>query len=298
VRVCGVRLGVLILPEHADLDGLRTWQRLEELGVGQAWTFDHLSWRTLRDRPWYDALTLLAAVAAGTRRMTLGTLVTTPNFRHPVVAAKQVMTLDRLSGGRFVLGLGAGAGGPDATVLGGDPAPDGPARAERFAEFVELLDELLRRPVTTRRGRHFAAVDTRMVPGCVQRPRVPFAIAAAGRRGMRLALRHAGIWVSNGGPRYHPEMTEAAVFAGMRAELDRLAEACAEAGGDPAELRRLVFISRVVPDVHTSAERLRDVVGRCAELGFTDVVVGYPRPGGGVQAGDPAKFERMLSRLG
>jgi alkanesulfonate monooxygenase SsuD/methylene tetrahydromethanopterin reductase-like flavin-dependent oxidoreductase (luciferase family) len=153
------------------------------LGIGHAWVFDHHSWRTLRDRTWYDSLTLLTAVAGITDRIRLGTMVTTPNFRHPVVLAKQVMTLDEVSGGRFVFGVGAGAAGPDALLLGG-PELSGQDRATRFAEFVELSDLLLRNQVTNYAGQHFTAVDARMIPGCVQRPRVPLAIAASGSRGL------------------------------------------------------------------------------------------------------------------
>ena len=92
------------------------WQRAEALGAHTAWTYDHLTWQELRDGPWLAALPLLAAVATSTETMRLGTLVTSPNFRHPVTLAKEAMTLDRLSEGRLTLGIGAGGRGWDATA--------------------------------------------------------------------------------------------------------------------------------------------------------------------------------------
>lgn len=290
-----IRLGALVLPEHQGPESLAIWRHVEELGFDHAWTFDHLSWRTLRDQPWFDGLTTLAAAACVTERIGLGTLVTSPNFRHPVTLAKQVMTLDHLSGGRFLLGVGAGAPGPDATVLGG-PEPAPVERAARFEEFVTLCDQLLRRPVTTFRGRFYNAVQARMVPGCLQRPRVPLAVAAAGPRGMRLAVDHADIWVSYGPPGDPGAHSEQEAFAAARAQLRRLTEICEQAGRDIRTLRRLLHVSRLVPGLCRSAERIVDVVGRCHESGFTDVVIAYPRRDG-VLAGDPAAFEHAAGRL-
>src|SRR3954451_21361626 len=108
-------------------------------------------------------------------------MVTSPNYRHPVTLAKDVMTLDHISEGRLELGVGAGGIGFDATVLGGDVLPPS-ARASRLEEFVELLDQLLREPLTSYRGDWYTAREARMLPGCVQQPRGPIAVAAAGRR--------------------------------------------------------------------------------------------------------------------
>lgn len=290
-----MRLGVVVLPEYPWPVGARIWRRVEDLGADHAWTFDHLSWRSLRGRPWFDAMTTLAAAAADTRRMALGVLVTSPNFRHPLLVARQAMTLDHLSGGRFVLGVGAGALGADATALGGPPLGLG-ARASRFEEFVGLTDLLLRQPATTFRGRYFDAVDVQMAPGCVQLPRVPFAIAAAGPRGMRLAARYAATWVTVGDPGEPGSQPEAVAFGTLRTQLARLAQSCRDVGRDWNTLRRLVNISRLVADPYTSSERFAELVGRCADLGFTDVVVNFPRPHG-VFAGDRAAFEAAVTGL-
>ncbi|MFD9905842.1 LLM class flavin-dependent oxidoreductase [Streptomyces sp. NPDC059063] len=290
-----VRLGGLILPQHRGPDGPRVWSYAEDLGLAHAWTYDHVSWRTLRDQPWFEAMTTLAAAAATTTRIGLGTLVTSPNFRHPVVCAKQAMTVDHLSGGRFVLGLGAGAPGADAHVLGGREL-SATERADRFEEFTHLSDLLLRERKVTFRGRWYEAVDARTVPGCVRRPRLLFAIAATGPRGMRLAARHADTWVTVGDARALEEQDERGAFAALRAQRGRLDAACAAEGRDPATLRGLVVLSRFVPDPYASPGRLEDLLGRCAELGVTDAVIALPRRDG-VFAGDPAAFERAVGHM-
>ena len=134
-----MRFGVVILPEHRWAEAQRIWRRAEDLGFDHAWTYDHLAWRSLRDSPWFGAMPTLTAAALATERIRLGPLVASPNFRHPVPFAKEVVTLDDISGGRLALGIGAGGYGWDATVLGQSrlsPAD----RLERFAEFVDLTD--------------------------------------------------------------------------------------------------------------------------------------------------------------
>lgn len=103
-----LRLSTVILPIRRWHDGGRAlWVRAEELGFHAAYTYDHLAWRTFRDGPWFGAVPTLTAAAAATERLRLGTLVTSPNFRHPVTLAKDLITLDDVSAGRITLGIGA-----------------------------------------------------------------------------------------------------------------------------------------------------------------------------------------------
>jgi alkanesulfonate monooxygenase SsuD/methylene tetrahydromethanopterin reductase-like flavin-dependent oxidoreductase (luciferase family) len=258
-----VRFGVLILPEERWSVAGERWRAAEAFGFDHAWTYDHLTWRTFRDETWFGAVPTLAAVAATTSRIRLGTLVASPNFRHPVPFAKELMTLDDLSGGRFTLGLGAGSDSFDAVALGGSPWSRR-ERTERFEEFVGLLDRLLRSPSTSYEGRYYSATEARSIPGCVQQPRLPFAIAADGPRAMRLAARYAELWVT-------VDSREAG-----RGQLRRLDDLCADAGRDPSSLGRLALLGfRERP--LASVEAFRDVLGRHAELGFTDLVVHWPR---------------------
>jgi alkanesulfonate monooxygenase SsuD/methylene tetrahydromethanopterin reductase-like flavin-dependent oxidoreductase (luciferase family) len=288
-----MRLGVVILPELRWPSARQRWQRAEALGFEHAWTFDHLAWRSMRDRPWFGAVPTLTAAAAATERIRLGPLVASPNFRHPVPFAKELVTLDDVSDGRLILGLGAGGLGWDATILGQRPWST-LERADRFAEFVDLTDQLLREPATSYRGRYYAADEARTYPGCVQQPRVPFAIAATGGRGMRLAATHAELWVTTGGPRGEDPLPAAAGARAIRAQLDRLDAACAAAGRDPRSLRRLLLAGQAVDSGLASVDAFHETIGRYAEAGVTDFVVPWPRPDEPF-VGNLETFERVVT---
>ncbi|MFI1825742.1 LLM class flavin-dependent oxidoreductase [Streptomyces sp. NPDC020412] len=273
----GLRHGVVLLPEHRWETARQHWVRAEELGFDHAWTYDHLTWRWLRDGPWFGTVPVLAAAAAVTTRITLGTLVATPAHRHPVPFAKEVMTLDDIAGGRLVCGLGAGAGGHDEEVLGARP-PTPSERADRFAEFVHLTDLLLTQPTTSYAGTYFSCRDAVMNPGCVQRPRVPLAVAATGPRGLRLAARHADVWITAGRPGWGEPLPYEQALPDLARQVDAVDAACADVGRDPSTLRRLVVTGAMIRGVSESADCYVDACGWFAELGFTDVVVHWPRP--------------------
>jgi alkanesulfonate monooxygenase SsuD/methylene tetrahydromethanopterin reductase-like flavin-dependent oxidoreductase (luciferase family) len=286
-----MRIGVVVLPELPWTTQVRQWQRLDEWGFHAAYTYDHLAWRSLADSPWYATVPILAAAATATRRIRLGTWVASPNFRHPVPFAKELMTLDELSQGRFVLGVGAGGTGVDATVLG-DGEPTAGERVARFAEFVEALDLLLTQPSTTYDGGWFRSVEARMVPGCVQQPRLPFVVAANGPRAMRVAARHGQGWATTGitpsedGPdRWWATLPDA---------VGRLDDALQAAGRRPGDVERYLSVDASGAFALDSVEQLRDVVGRAEQLGFAEIVVHWPRPDG-VYAGDERVLEQVAT---
>jgi alkanesulfonate monooxygenase SsuD/methylene tetrahydromethanopterin reductase-like flavin-dependent oxidoreductase (luciferase family) len=260
-----VRVGIVILPELPWTQARERWRRAEEYGFAHAWTYDHLAWRDLADGPWFDAVATLTAAATVTSTIRLGTLVASPNFRHPVHFAREVIALDDISGGRLTLGLGAGAAAPsfDALVLG-RPALTPRGRTDRFSEFVELLDTLLRDERTTWRGEYYEAVDARTTPGCVQQPRVPFVVAANAKRGMALAARFGQGWVTMGGQADDLEAWWRSV-----AELAKRYEGA----GD----RYLMLDSAPVFSL-SSASFFEEQLGRAGELGFTEAITHWPRP--------------------
>jgi len=289
-----VRLGVVILPELRWSEARGLWARAEELGFDHAWTYDHLAWRTLRDSPWFSALPVLVAAAGVTERIRLGPLVVSPNFRHPVPFAKEIVALDDVSSGRLTLGIGAGGTGWDATMLG-RAAWSPRERADRFAEFVELTDLLLREPAASYYGRYYSADEARTYPGCTQRPRVPFAVAATGPRGMRLAARFADTWVTTG-----PRSAERPLGADdgarvVREQIAVLEDACAEVGRDAASLRRLVLTGAALDPGAGAPASFEDTLGRYAAVGVTDLVVHWPRADE-PYAADLATFERIVTR--
>lgn len=290
-----MRISVEILPELRWPQALVRWQEAESRGFAAAYTYDHLSWRSLRDEPWLGAVPLLSAVAAVTSRLRLGTLVSTPNYRHPALLAKDVMTLDEISGGRFELGLGTGATGYDADVLG-LPALSPADRASRFEEFVEALDLLLRQPAASYSGRFFTAVESRTYPGCTQQPRVPFSIAATGPRGFALAARFAQTWVTVGPLARGASATE--WYDAVDRQLDGLERACETAERDPGTLGRCAVLSLNIAWAQSSVGAWDDYCGWLDERGFTDVVVHWPRPHDPDLPGPaPEVFDEISRRL-
>ncbi|NKQ23745.1 LLM class flavin-dependent oxidoreductase [Streptomyces galbus] len=291
-----LRLSTVILPYRRWNDGGRSsWTRAEELGFHTAYTYDHLSWRTFRDGPWFGAVPTLTAAASVTDRIRLGTLVTSPNFRHPVTLAKELISLDDISGGRITLGIGAGGTGFDATALGQEPwSPR--ERADRFAEFVPLLDRLLTEDSVTHEGTYYSAVEARTIPGCVQRPRLPFAVAATGPRGLRLAARYGQAWVTTGDPKLFENGTPEQSVQALRGQTEKLAAACAEAGRDVAELDK-ILLTGFTPDRDrplTSLDAFVDFAGRHRELGFTEIVIHWPIPDSEFAA-DEKVFEQIAT---
>ncbi len=287
-------LSTVVLPHRRWADGAREdWLRAEQLGFDTAYTYDHLSWRSFRGGSWFGAVPTLSAAAGVTERIRLGTLVTSPNFRHPVLLAKDVMSLDDLSGGRITVGIGAGGTGFDATAMGQEPWTPR-ERGERFEEMVTLLDRLLTEPVVTHQGRHYSAHDAENLPGCVQRPRVPFAVAATGPRGIALAARLGQAWVTYGDPRLRADATPADSERALADQLARVRAACRAVDRDPATLPP-VLLTGSTPQgagVMSSYDAFVDFAGRHLELGFREIVVHHPVPGS-VYDVDPAVYERV-----
>lgn len=278
-----MRIGVVVLPEFPWPRAREVWQQIERMGFAHAWTYDHLSWRMFHDKPWYAAMPALTAAAAVTERIRLGTLVASPNFRHPVSFAREVVTLDQISGGRFILGFGAGGLGYDATALG-HPAWSTAERSGRYREFVEMLDRLLTERTLTGTGDWYAAQDARAYAHGGQQPRVPFYLAATGPKGMRLVATHGQGWVTHDPP---GQLTD---------QIARFEQACHDTGRNPAEPARLIVADSRDRRPLVSLEAFRDAVGHYTDLGFTDLVVHYPRPDQPYQA-DPAVLEQIAADL-
>ncbi|MFB7664827.1 LLM class flavin-dependent oxidoreductase [Kitasatospora sp. NPDC056138] len=284
-----------MLPAASWSEARHSWQLADELGFAHAWTYDHIAWRDLVGRTWFSSVPTLAAAAAVTRRIRLGTLVSSPNFRHPVPFAKEIITLSDISDGRFILGVGAGAGGADAEVLGA-AAWSSAERSRRFAEFVDLTDRLLSSPVTDFTGEYYRARRAHVEPSGRARSRIPFAIGASGPRGMRVAARHGDIWVTNGTSSAPGLIAPAASPELVREQVARLQDACEAVGRDPAGLRTLLLnVNRTDPPL-ASVEAFADAVGRYGEAGITDMVVPFPRREPPF-VGDPAVLERIAGEV-
>lgn len=267
----------MILPEDRWWAAEPKWRAAEEYGFDHAWTYDHLGWRSLVDGPWFSAVPTLTAAAMVTSRIRLGTFVASPVARHPVPFARELITLDDVSDGRFVLGVGAGVDSSnyDTQVL---DAPDltPRQRADRFTEFVESLDGLLMTDRFDFEGEYYRARGARNLPGTVQRPRLPFVVAANGPRTMTLAARFGAGWATTG----RGGATVDEWWQGI-AELSRVFDERLDASGrERAGIQRYLSLDAAPVFSLSSLDAFRDAVDRASALGFTDVIVHWPRSGG------------------
>jgi alkanesulfonate monooxygenase SsuD/methylene tetrahydromethanopterin reductase-like flavin-dependent oxidoreductase (luciferase family) len=290
-----MRYGIVILPQDAWQDAQATWRLAEEYGFAHAWTYDHLSWRSLADEPWHATVPTLTAAAAVTRHIRLGTFVASPNFRHPVPFAKEISTIDDISRGRLLLGVGSGGTGFDATVIGQPEFTPGQRHA-RFAEFVTGLDALLRfeKPGSggvSFAGDWFTAVNARMVGEPAQSPRVPFVIAANGPKGLRLVSRFGQGWVTTGRDGASGEQWWSSVSDLLR----RLEDVAGAEGRRLADIDRYLSLDSGGTYSLQSLSAFEDAVGRAAELGFTDVISHWPRDEG-IYAGDEDVLDEVAGR--
>ena len=251
---------------------LDEFQLAESLGFDHAWLVDHL---VDTDGPpengTLEGWTLLAAIAARTKRIRLGVLVSSNTFRHPALLLKEAVTVDHVSGGRLTLGLGTGWHEDEHRRYGIDlPAPA--ERVDRFEEAVELITLLMAQERTTYRGRHYRLDDARLRPPPVQRPRIPILIAAHRPRMLRIAARYADQWDTFAAI---PGTATEGVEADLANRIARLDEACHDIGRDPADIRRSTWATR---EVLGSPETYLDFVRRHRTLGFTDFSTVMPAP--------------------
>jgi alkanesulfonate monooxygenase SsuD/methylene tetrahydromethanopterin reductase-like flavin-dependent oxidoreductase (luciferase family) len=239
-------------------------QHAEAVGLDSVWVCDHL----LSGPPEggiHEAWTILAALAASTRRLELGQLVTCTSFRHPALLAKMATTADAVSGGRLILGLGAGWYDPEYTAFG-YPTDH---RAGRFEEAIRIIGPLVRGEQVTLAGRYYQVRDAVLRPP-PDRP-IPILVAAQGRRMLRLTVRYADAWNT--------------AWFGLPDELlhRRLADldAALEAEDrDPATLRRTVGMEVRDPAATDPGEGFGGSVDELAwaidaheQLGFDDLIV-------------------------
>jgi alkanesulfonate monooxygenase SsuD/methylene tetrahydromethanopterin reductase-like flavin-dependent oxidoreductase (luciferase family) len=206
--------------------------------------------------------------------------------------AREVTALDDICGGRLTLGVGAGGvAGFDNTVLGGEALPP-KERVDRFTEFLEILDPLLRDEPVTYRGRYYTAVDARGTPGSLQAPRVPLVVAGLGPRSTRLAARYGAGWVTTVGRMDSLDEW----WRTAREQVARFEEAVAAAGRDPQTVDRFVSLDSSPRYSLSSAAWYAEAVGRAAECGFTDVLSHWPRASSWY-AGDEAVLEEVAATV-
>jgi F420-dependent oxidoreductase-like protein len=240
------------------------WVEADEIEVfDAAWTFDHFV-PIAGDPagPCLEGWSMLAALAAVTKRLRLGVMVTGNTYRHPAVLANMAATVDVVSGGRLEIGLGAGWHEDEHESYGIDlpPLRD---RFDRFDEALEVIHLLLTEPVANFEGTHYQLVEARCEPKPVQRPRPPLVIGGKGeRRTLGAAARWADQWNY---PRGEPDE--------LRRLSDVLTERCAEVGRPPEEIEVSVQVFADADPAVTAAE-----AAAFKAAGADHVIVGLSPP--------------------
>jgi len=190
VRPRAFRFGVLGESVRSAAELVNAARRAEIAGYATFLIRDHFIEEPLGHQ--LAPIAALATVAAATKTLRVGSLVICNDYRHPVVLAKEVATLDVLSGGRFELGLGAGFSRPEYEAAGLPYDPPG-VRVGRFAEALQVFKGLFDAGAFTFSGRFYTVTKVDSFPKPVQRPHPPILVGASGRRMLSIAAREANI---------------------------------------------------------------------------------------------------------
>jgi alkanesulfonate monooxygenase SsuD/methylene tetrahydromethanopterin reductase-like flavin-dependent oxidoreductase (luciferase family) len=266
-------------------------QFVESLGLDSAWLAD----QAVPDRlSILEAWTALAALAADTSRIRIGTLITNAALRNAMLLARQALTVDQISGGRLDVGVGAGYYEDDHRWLGIDYL-DAKGRVQRLTEVVEVLDRALRGERVTYAGEHVKLDDAPSLKP-VQLPRPPIWVAVHGPISLQLASRIADTAALVGEEGKGIEET----LVGFRDRMQRLDDMCAGRGRDPHSLRRSYLAGFADEPLFVSNDSAADFIGRFADAGATDIVFSYASPGqpafeAGVASGQFASRKKLES---
>jgi F420-dependent oxidoreductase-like protein len=277
----GVHTGL----QNTTTDELRSlWRRIEDLGFDWISIWDHFYAADLATAECHEAVAGHAALACTTERVQVGSLVYCAGYRHPAVLANALATIDHLSGGRAVLGLGAGWAVNEYEAYG-IPFPGPGERLDILEEAIECIRSLLRNEVTEFRGEHFTLTDARCEPKPVQEE-LPIWVGGGGeKRTLAIAARWADGWNV---PYVSPEQ-----FAHKRQVLH---DHCAVVERDPGTITCTVNVGAAVDEdalqaqfgntaefvrpgvLIGSSEQMIDQVGRYTEVGVDQINLAIRAP--------------------
>ena len=243
-----IGLGIQLWAQNTDWPSyLAAARRVDELGYDHLWTWDHLvSAVGDPDRPVFEGYTSLAAWAAVTSQTRLGLLVGANTFRNPAVVAKMVATIDHISGGRAILGLGGGWHEREHAAFGLDFGRGFGDRLDWLEEALQVVRPLMAGEEVTHEGPHYRTDRLRLAPPPLQ-ARIPIMVGGVGeKKTLRSVARHADIWNAQ------LELDEAPH------KLEVLRAHCADAGRDPAEIELTYNCTIVIRDREAEAQAVLD----------------------------------------
>jgi alkanesulfonate monooxygenase SsuD/methylene tetrahydromethanopterin reductase-like flavin-dependent oxidoreductase (luciferase family) len=240
-----VRFGISTFPQPVDWwDFIDDVKRMEAGGIDSYFSYDHPQSRA-------DCWTALAALAAHTNTIKLGTMVDCIYYRSPYLLARQAADIDRLSGGRLVLGIGIGDNVPEFQQMG-IPFPPVKDRQEAMIETITIVRGLWSDPKFTFEGKHFSASSNGSFLGPVQEPYVPILLAGGGER---VTLRQVARFADASNMGAHEWIGSAVTSEDIKRKFGKLAEYCAEFGRPFESVMRSQFtMPLIMAETHEQLE--------------------------------------------
>lgn len=235
---------VLQLAELSDLGRALTWKEIrylaekcEDLGLDSLWVYDHLLYRGKKNEITgiWEGWSMLTALAAVTHHVELGTLVACNSFRNPAQMAKMAHTVDEISGGRLILGLGAGWNQPEHDAFG-YPFDH---RVDRFEEALQIIRPLLKEGRVDFTGKFYSARDCEIRPRSPRPGGPPLLVGAFKPRMLRLTARYADQW----------NICYMSIPRSIETGRKAMLRACKQEGRDPATLEMTYTVSLAFPDL-------------------------------------------------
>lgn len=257
-----VHFGIYTPQQHISYQRLlEIWLEADrEPLIEHMWLFDHFMPMVGNpDGPCFESWTLLAALAARTERVRLGTLVTGNMYRHPAILARQAVTVDHISGGRLNFGIGATRDEQEYHGYG-LAFPSAGERVRRLDEACQVIRQLWTESTPTFEGRYYQLHEAPSEPKPLQRPYPPIIIAAAGDQMLRVVAKHADVWSAI-----------SRTIEEFREKNARLMQYCEAIGRDPSTLERLAGF-RINPS-DTAFRQARETAQSMIEGGATHIVM-------------------------
>ncbi len=264
-----VRFGVQTPPQHVTYaDLLQTWREADELGFDTAFVFDHfIPIYSDPNGPCFEGWTLLSALAAQTKQVKVGVLVTGNTYRYPAVLAKMAATVDHVSNGRLILGIGAGWFELEHTAYG-IPFSTAGRRARQLGEAVQVMKLLFTQQKSNFSGKYYQLKDALFEPKSVQKPHPPILIGGMGPKVIQpIVARHADIWnffVRDGDPQQAKEI------------CSKFDEICRRVGRDPAQVEKSASVRP--PQLTGTKEEVRSRIQALADAGIQHFIISLPAP--------------------
>jgi len=283
-----LKIGIMLPESEREMAGdtagwadlLAMTLKTEELGFDSVWFADHLLMKVPGHEPQgaWEAWTMLSAFAARTERIELAPFVTSTGYRNPALIAKMAETLDEISGGRLILGIGSGWAEPEYAAFG-FPYDH---RASRFEEALQIISSLIRTGSVDFEGEYYCARDCELRPRGPRPNGMPIMIGTfLGERMMKLTAKHAdhwNMWAQSTGNR-------ASSTRDLQQKMDAI---CESVGRDPSTLERSVAVmvdfpgaygrpGQTVPSLMGSPQELAQEFRNYAAAGISHIQV-YPDP--------------------